>query len=272
MGLSGEGFERSVRRFWSVECGLSPVVGTAIHEGHGVRDDLLPIMGLSSDERLREEDPFTADMISALTNRIVVHRSRFELDLNRTRDQAIYLTPEQAWGLKVWREKPTDGSIEQSLAFHDDYYAMLRHTLKTVEKRHGAFVVLDVHSYNHRRGGADAKPTSPHDAPDINIGTISMDRARWADVVDTVIDHFSAARIGGRQLDVRENIAFQGKGEQTRFVHENFPQNGCAIAIEFKKIFMDEWTGQPNQKIIRDISNAMTALEAKLEDLLRVQT
>lgn len=271
MGLSGEGFERSVRRFWSVECGLSPVVSTAIHEGHGVRDDLLPIMGLSSDERLREEDPFTADMISGLTNRIVVHRSRFELDLNRARDQAIYLTPEQAWGLKVWREKPTHGSIEQSLAFHDDYYAMLRQMLEIVEKRHGAFVVLDVHSYNHRRGGADAEPTNPHDAPDINIGTISMDRARWADVVDTVIDHFSAAKIGGRQLDVRENIAFQGNGEQTRFIHENFPQNGCALAIEFKKIFMDEWTGQPDQKIIRDISNAMTALEAKLEDLLRAR-
>jgi hypothetical protein len=50
----------------------------------------------------------------------------------------------------------------------------------------------------------------------------------------------------GRRLDVRENIAFQGKGELTRFVHARHPDAGCAIAIEFKKFFMDEWTGVPD--------------------------
>jgi hypothetical protein len=50
----------------------------------------------------------------------------------------------------------------------------------------------------------------------------------------------------GRKLDVRENIAFQGRGEQTRFVHERYPGRGCAIALEFKKFFMDEWSGEPN--------------------------
>jgi hypothetical protein len=48
----------------------------------------------------------------------------------------------------------------------------------------------------------------------------------------------------GRRLDVRENVAFQGKGQQTRFVHERYPRKGCAIALEFKKFFMDEWTGE----------------------------
>jgi hypothetical protein len=45
---------------------------------------------------------------------------------------------------------------------------------------------------------------------------------------------------------VRENVAFQGKGEQTRFVHARYPGRGCAIALEFKKFFMDEWTGDPD--------------------------
>ncbi|MEO8142476.1 MAG: hypothetical protein ABI617_07440, partial [Sphingomicrobium sp.] len=49
-----------------------------------------------------------------------------------------------------------------------------------------------------------------------------------------------------RRLDVRENVAFQGKGEQTRFVHERYPKQGCAVAIEFKKFFMDEWSGEPD--------------------------
>jgi hypothetical protein len=41
-------------------------------------------------------------------------------------------------------------------------------------------------------------------------------------------------------------VAFEGKGEQTRFVHERYPGTGCAIALEFKKFYMDEWTGKPD--------------------------
>jgi hypothetical protein len=63
--------------------------------------------------------------------------------------------------------------------------------------------------------------------------------------------------VGGRPLDVRENVAFAGKGEQTRFIHEHFPKTGCAIAVEFKKIFMDEWTGAPGLEAIADLRSAV---------------
>ena len=66
-----------------------------------------------------------------------------------------------------------------------------------------------------------------------------------------VVGHVQAMRdfdFNGRHLDVRENVAFQGKGEQTRFIHERYPGRGCAIALEFKKFFMDEWTGEPDPR------------------------
>ena len=50
----------------------------------------------------------------------------------------------------------------------------------------------------------------------------------------------------GRRLDARENVAFQGRGALTRFVHNRYPRRGCAIAIELKKFYMDEWTGVPD--------------------------
>ncbi|UXT51194.1 N-formylglutamate amidohydrolase [Agrobacterium tumefaciens] len=255
--------------FWSIDFGHSPVVGTAIHDGHFIRPDIAGRMALSADGRLREEDPFTGQMIAGLTNRLVVHHSRFEIDLNRAADQAIYLKPEQSWGLEVWKEEPSREAVRQSLDFHADYYAMLEAVLSAVERRHGAFVVLDVHSYNHRRQGAAAPPTAQAEAPDINIGTFSMDRSRWGDIVSTVGRHFASATIGGRRLDVRENVAFQGKGEQTRFIHERFAENGCAIAIEFKKFFMDEWTGKPDTRVIADIGDTIAALQPVLEECLR---
>ena len=191
--------------FWTIGFGNSPVIGTAIHDGHRIRPDIAGLMALSGEQRLREEDPFTGDMIAGLTNRIIVHHSRFEIDLNRAADQAIYLKPEQSWGLEVWKEEPAQEAIRQSLDFHADYYAMLETVLSAIERRHGAFVVLDVHSYNHRRQGAAAPPTAQAEAPDINIGTFSMDRSRWGDIVSAVGHHFASATIGGK-IDLFEPI------------------------------------------------------------------
>lgn len=254
---------------WTVRRGISPVVATAIHEGHFVRAELEDIYALSPDERLREEDPFTEFTTRDVPNRIIFHRSRFEIDINRSRDGALYLTPEQAWGLKVWKDSPTPNQAETSLSVHDDYYEMLRAFLTGVERRHDRFVVLDIHSYNHRRNGASAAATDQEKAPDVNIGTSSMDRERWSHVIDAVIEHFSAFQINGRPLDVRENVAFQGKGEQTRFIHEHFPSTGCAIAIEFKKFFMDEWTGEPDLSILNKLREIVASSVPLLEQALK---
>ena len=112
------------------------------------------------------------------------------------------------------------------------------------------FVVLDVHSYNHRRDGPDAPAASAELMPQVNIGTFSMDRRRWAHVVDPFMERLRAFEFRGRPMDVRENVAFQGRGEQTRFIHHAFPATGCAIAIEFKKFFMDEWTGEADPEAL----------------------
>ncbi|KOF20978.1 N-formylglutamate amidohydrolase [Ensifer adhaerens] len=244
--------------WWTVHRGDIPIVGTAIHDGHGLRADLRSLVALSDDQRLREEDPYTAYIIQDLANRIIVHRSRFEVDLNRARDGAVYVDPSQAWGLSVWRDALPRGLHERSLVLHDEYYRMLRSMLLSIERRHGGFIVLDVHSYNHRRDGPDATPSDPAGAPEINIGTHSMDRSRWADVLETLLNALRRFEFRGRRFDVRENVAFQGRGEQTRFIHEHFPQTGCAIAIEFKKFFMDEWTGEPDFEVLEAL-RALTA-------------
>ena len=244
---------------WSVERAASPIVGTAIHNGHLLRAEVAAAMALDEAARLREEDPFTEYAIRDVPNRVVFHRSRFEIDLNRGPDGAVYLRPEQAWGLKVWRETPAYDLVARSLAIHDAYYAMLGQMLSGIAAEHGRFVLLDIHSYNHRRGGADVDPTPEADAPQINIGTFSMDRPHWAHVVDPFMERLRSFAFRGRTMDVRENVAFEGRGEQTRFVHANFPETGCAIAVEFKKFFMDEWTGVPDLEALKAIRDMIAA-------------
>ena len=234
------------RAWWTVQQGAGPIVASAIHDGNALRPEVAAAMRLPDLDRLREEDPFTGRAIVDVPTHIIAHVSRFEYDLNRGADGAIYETPDQAWGLDVWHARPDPALVRRSLDLHAAYYRMLGALLDEVAARHDRFVLIDVHSYNHRRNGPAGDPTDPAKAPDINIGTSSMPREHWAYLVDPLIEAMRGFDFNGRQLDVRENIAFQGKGEQTRFVHDRYPMRGCAIALEFKKFFMDEWTGEPD--------------------------
>ena len=135
--------------------------------------------------------------------------------------------------------------------------------------KHPEHVLIDAHSYNHRRDGPDGDPTSQAEAPDINIGTFSMPRERWAFLLDPLIEAMRGFDFNGRRLDVRENVAFQGKGEQTRFVHERYPHRGCAIALEFKKFFMDEWSGIPDPAELAAMRRFIAFTAATAERLLQ---
>ena len=244
--------------WWTLQRSDDCIVATAIHDGHELRTDCLSRMKLAELDRLREEDPHTGNAIKDIPTHLIAHRSRFEVDLNRAIDEAVYRTPEQSWGLQVWDAPLPDAHIAQSIRLHEAYYKSLGELLDQVVETHGRFVLLDVHSYNHRRDGAGGDPTPQEDAPDINIGSYSMPRERWSFVVEPLMDAMRGFDFNGRHLDVRENVAFQGKGEQTRFVHERYPDTGCAIAIEFKKFFMDEWTGQPNADELGAMRGLMT--------------
>ena len=251
--------------WWTVQRGGGPIVATAIHDGHQLRPEVAAAMKLGGAERLREEDPFTGQAIVDVPTHIIAHRSRFEFDLNRGPVEAVYETSEQSWGLEVWRQPLPAGLADRSLAIHAAYYRMLAGLLDDVAAGHERFVLIDVHSYNHRRGGPDAEATAQEEAPDINIGTFSMPREQWADLLDPLMAAMAGFDFNGRRLDVRENVAFQGRGEQTRFVHERYPGRGCAIALEFKKFFMDEWSGEPDPAELAAMRrvNAFTAETAR---------
>jgi N-formylglutamate deformylase len=218
-----------------------PLVSTAIHAGHDLRPAVARKMGLDEATRLREEDPYTDRVALAAGRPIIVHRSRFEVDLNRPREGSVYTSPDMAWGLDVWSEALSEAELERSLALHDEFYDLLAQVLDELALQ-GPFVVLDLHSYNHRRGGPAAPPEPAEDNPEVNVGTGSLDRDRWGHVVDRFIDDLRGRVVTDHPLDVRENVRFRG-GHLSRWVHERYDGLGCALAVELKKVFMDEWTG-----------------------------
>jgi N-formylglutamate amidohydrolase len=214
-----------------------PAVGVAVHNGRELRTEVAANMVLDEATRLREEDPHTGLLAARLPNSIVVERSRFEVDLNRPADEAVYMGPDDAWGLQLWEVEPGAGMVSDSLDLYDNFYSTLGELLDTLVIRHGGFVLYDVHSYNHRRDGAGAVPAPQEENPDLNLGTGSLP-PKWKAVAEVFLD---VAREAG--LDARENVKFEGR-QVAAWVHENFGDVGCALAIEFKKSFMDEWSDE----------------------------
>lgn len=244
---------------WWIEKGSGPLVATAIHDGHEVRPDILDLMNITEADRLREEDPFTGDWTAVAPTRVVGTRSRFEVDLNRPREKAVYRTPADAWGLKVWEDSLPESMSESSIESYDQFYAALESLYTEMTERYGRFVVFDLHTYNHRREGAGGPVADPALNPQVNVGTGTMaDRSLWAPVIDRFISDLAAFPFPGGRLDVRENVKFRG-GNHGAWTHATFPGSACVLSIEVKKFFMDEWTGAPDPELLAAVEQALAA-------------
>jgi N-formylglutamate deformylase len=254
-------------QIWRLHIGNGPLIATAIHDGHHVRQELSQHLALSDQDRLREEDPFTGGWTQFAPTRLVGMRSRFEVDLNRPREKAVYQSPEDAWGLRVWHDTLPTAKIERSLAEYDAFYDAARDLFQEISDQYGYFIVFDLHSYNHHRKGPDSPYAAAESNPQMNIGTGSVNRQRWGHVVDGFIESLSAYEFPNGNLDVRENVKFRG-GRWSSWINENFPETGLAIAIEVKKFFMDEWTGEPNRQCISDIGLALKSTVPGVLDAL----
>ena len=242
-----------VRPRWYTQLGKGPIVGAAIHSGHDLRAELVPLLSISETQRFREEDPYADYWATACATRLLADRSRFEVDLNRPRDKAVYRSPEDAWGLEVWKKPLSEATVARSLAGYDSFYENLVRDFAEIEQTHGRFIVLDLHTYNHRRNGPDGPEADPESNPDINIGTGTMpDRKLWSTVVGRFISDLREVDCAGKKLDVRENVNFRG-GWFPRFVHSRFPETACVLSVEVKKFFMDEWTGEADRTIVADL-------------------
>lgn len=259
-----------MRDGFDVSQGDGAILAVAVHAGHDLRPEVAAQMTLDEATRLREEDPYTDRLTTVAENRVVPHRSRFEVDLNRPRDEAVYRGPDDAWGLEIWKEAPSEDLLRGSLEYYDRFYRLLDGTVDRLVARYGRLVVLDVHSYNHRRRGPDAPPEDAEANPDVNVGTGSVDRDRFGRLVERFETDLASFEVDGRRLDVRENVRFRGR-EVAHHIHATYPGVAVALAIEFKKTFMDEWTGELDRGALDGLRRALgSTIPGLIEELQRL--
>lgn len=226
----------------------SPFWVFAIHDGHHIHDTLLPSLQLDEAGRLREEDPYTGSMAELPINQFIANTSRFQLDINRKLQDAIYLRPEQAWGLQVWKEQPTAPLLAQLQQDYQDLYRQIDTWIQATIDKHGYFIVFDLHSYNAKRQGPD-EVVDTEANPQINLGT-HYNLPKWRPVIEQFMRSMGSQQILDQDIDIRENIKFKG-GQLAQHLIGKYGQQGCVLSVEFRKDFMDEWTGIPLMPMVQ---------------------
>jgi N-formylglutamate deformylase len=229
---------------FSIDADRGPLLATAIHEGNQVREELYELFNLTANERLREEDPHTGAIARAFPNYLIGNRSRFEVDLNRNEEMAVYQKPEDAWGLQVWKEPLSPEMVRRSKEFYHQFYKEVEGHIQQIIDKHGYAIIYDIHSYNHRREGAD-KAADPKGNPDIDILTSGIHMGIWRPVLDKLKQVLGDYTFPGGKLDVREEVRFTGdKSHFMQWILNRFKDKVLVPSIEFKKIYMDEWTNE----------------------------
>ena len=158
--------------------------------------------------------------------------SRFEYDLNRTPETAIYT---DAWGKQLWKSPLNSEEKQFSLQKHTNFYKVVHALITQIEQKHSHALVFDMHSYNWKRW--------EREVPTWNLGTSNIDHKRYGNIVESW-----RAALGKMKLPhtikstAKINDTFQGNGYFLKYITQNFG-NTLVLATEIAKVYCDEYTG-----------------------------
>ena len=227
----------------------APYLCTAVHDGHQFRKSLWENCLRTEYQRWYEEDPCTKEMVQSHPVVVAGLDSRFEYDLNREPEKAIY---EDAWGEKLWKAPLAEEERRVSLNKHSAFYDVIDSLVGQVEKKYGKAIVFDMHSYNWKRW--DRK------VPTWNLGTANIDNDRFG--------HFASAwsrKLGSMDLpngiesSSGINDTFQGNGYLLKHITENF-KDTLVLATEIAKVYCDEETGTVFPEVVRSVEDHLKVL------------
>ena len=221
----------------------TPFVGFAIHNGHNLRKELKSNCLLNDHERWYEEDPETFSFISSLPIVVAANDSRYEYDLNRKEETAIY---DEVWGKKVWKTELTVAEKDESVNKHRIFYQVVSALISKLEFKFNSVVVFDIHSYNYKR--------YDFETPVFNLGTENIDRKKNANFIQYWLRELRKIKLPGIETTVEENDIFKGKGYLLEHITTHFKKT-LVFATEIKKIYCDEENGEIYPLVIDELTD-----------------
>ncbi|MDT0558812.1 N-formylglutamate amidohydrolase [Ichthyenterobacterium sp. W332] len=203
----------------------------AVHDGHQFREELWDNCIHTEYERWYEEDPETKNMIASHPIVIAGLDSRFEYDLNRAPEDAVF---ETAWGKQLWHNPLPQEMKQKSLDKHTNFYKVVHALINKIESKFGVCVVYDMHSYNWKRWDREV--------PTWNLGTSNVDNERFGKDIELWRQSLSEITFSHSIKSTSKiNDTFQGNGYFLKFITNNF-KNTLVLATEIAKVYCDEYS------------------------------
>jgi N-formylglutamate amidohydrolase len=233
-----------------------PYACGAVHDGHQFRRELWLNCIHTEYDRWFEEDPATKEMVQSHPIVIAGIDSRFEYDLNRAPESAIY---EDAWGKQLWHNPLSEAMKQKSLDKHTNFYKVVHALIEKLEEKFGVCVVYDMHSYNWKRWDREV--------PTFNFGTGNVDNERFGKIVESWRKMLSEINLpNGIASTSKINDTFQGNGYFLKFITEHF-SNTLVLATEVKKIYCDEIDQIIFPEVVSALEQALKTLIPKHADI-----
>ena len=202
----------------------------AVHDGHQFRKELWEHCLHSEYDRWYEEDPATKDMVRTHPIIIAGMDSRFEYDLNRAPETAVY---DDAWGKKLWKKELPKKMKDKSLSKHYNFYKVVDALISKLEDMFGVCVVYDMHSYNWRRWDREV--------PTWNLGTKNIDNERFGDCIESWRQMLEDMPLPNSIPSTSKiNNTFYGNGYFLKYITQNF-KNTLVLATEIAKVYCHEY-------------------------------
>ncbi|WOD45352.1 N-formylglutamate amidohydrolase [Hwangdonia lutea] len=229
-----------------------PYACAAIHDGHQFRKELWPNCIHTEYERWYEEDPETKTMIKSHPIVIAGCDSRFEYDLNRAPEAAVFDT---AWGKQLWHQPLSEDMKDKSLRKHNNFYKVVHTLISVLESKFGFCTVYDMHSYNWKRWDREV--------PTWNLGTSNIDNKRFGEAVENWRQSLSEIKFPyGIPSTSKINDTFQGNGYFLKYITNNF-KNTLVLATEIAKVYCDEYDYIIYPEVVRSVENQLRNLLPK---------
>ncbi|MCB0371999.1 MAG: N-formylglutamate amidohydrolase [Muricauda sp.] len=229
--------------------GYVPFVCGAVHDGHQFRKSLWDNCHHSEYDRWYEEDPCTKEMVQTHPIIIAGCDSRFEYDLNRPPETAVY---KDAWGKELWKQPLAEDERQHSLKKHGNFYKVVDALIRKLESKHPKVIVFDMHSYNWKRWDREV--------PVWNLGTSNIDNNRFGGLVERWRSMLHAMDLpNGIKTTAKVNDTFQGNGQFLKFITKNF-KNTLVLATEISKVYCDEHTGVIYPEVVRSVEQQLKVL------------
>lgn len=223
-----------------------PYMCAAIHDGHQFRRELWSNCLHTEYDRWYEEDPETKRMIDTQPIVLAGMDSRFEYDLNRSPEEAVF---ETAWGKQLWKNLLPSAMKQRSLDKHSNFYKVVDALMAQLEIQFTNCVVYDMHSYNWQRWDREV--------PTWNLGTTNIDNDRFGKMVELWRQSLSEINLPNNiKSTAKINDTFFGNGYFLKHITNNF-KNTLVLATEIAKVYCEEYEQIIYPEVVESVRQAM---------------